>query len=69
LRERSGQGEVERPDLINGYLERGAEVRTRDLSLFIPKPETTEKEEITERAGKMEGIESVIIAKSSAKAK
>lgn len=50
-RGRSGHGDCAKPDLIAASLE-GCEVdRTSDLSLLIPRPETTEKEEIRERAG------------------
>ena len=40
-----------------------------DLSLLMPRPETTEKEEIRRRAGEIERTEVEKRAKSSAKAK
>src|SRR4051794_36832417 len=69
LRGRSGQGEPRSSSLSPGHREGGAVGMATDLSLLMPRPETTEKEEMRRRAGEIERTELEKRAKSSAKAK
>ena len=67
--ERSGHGQVRRKARTGSSLEGGRVETTQLLFLFMPSPDTLEKELIRASAGEMAGSELVAIARSSAKAK